>query len=59
MTQWGGDYELLFTFDKTGIQSLYDLGVGFLVIGTVTDGCGAYLNADGERRVFGDAVYQS
>ena len=49
VVRWGGDYELLFTFDKSKIQDLYDAGVAFSIIGVVTNDSAPYL-CDGEHR---------
>ena len=49
VVRWGGEYELLFSFDRAGIQKLYDAGVMFSIIGAVTDGTVPYL-CDGEQR---------
>ena len=49
VVRWGGDYELLFTFDKSKIQDLYDAGVAFSIIGVVTNDSAPYL-CDGEQR---------
>lgn len=35
---WGGEYELLFTFDRKDLDALNDSGVDFHMIGLVTDG---------------------
>jgi|LSQX01.1.fsa_nt_gb thiamine-monophosphate kinase len=52
MLNFGGEYELLFTFGKEDIGSLYDSGVNFTIIGTVTSGREARLVADdGVRRL--------
>lgn len=34
---WGGEYELMFTFDRKDADALYDLGVGFEMIGLITE----------------------
>lgn len=49
VTRWGGEYELLFTFDRKDIQKLYDAGIAFSIIGLVTNDKRAYL-CDGEER---------
>ncbi len=46
---WGGEYELMFTFPKSEIETLQNTGVFFSIIGHVTDDDGAYLMED-ERR---------
>ena len=43
MLYWGGDYELLFTFDKDKAELLHDHGAEFTVIGIVTDNDGPYI----------------
>lgn len=57
VTCWGGEYELLFTFDRSKVQALYDRKVPFSIIGTVFEGEGAYMIDDDGREAFGDAVY--
>ena len=47
---WGGEYELMFTFPKSEIETLQNTGVFFSIIGHVTDDDGAYLMED-EKRV--------
>ncbi len=47
---WGGEYELMFTFPKSEIETLQNTGVFFSIIGHVTDDDGAYLMED-DRRV--------
>ncbi|MDR0309648.1 MAG: thiamine-phosphate kinase [Candidatus Methanoplasma sp.] len=51
MLYWGGDYELLFTFDKKKMESLYDRDVEFSVIGIVTNDDAPYINSEGIRKV--------
>lgn len=34
---WGGEYELMFTFDRKDAERLYDLGVDFHMIGLITE----------------------
>lgn len=52
MIGFGGEYELLFTFNKEGLNSLYSSGVSFSIIGTVTSGREARLvTDDGARRL--------
>lgn len=50
MLYWGGDYELMFTFDKNRIDTLYADGLEFFVIGKVTDGGAPYMNYENNRR---------
>ena len=57
VTRWGGEYELMFTFDRKDIKKLYDAGVAFSIIGLVTNDDGPYLS-DGETRMaMEDGVY--
>lgn len=52
MMDWGGDYELMFTFKKDDIEKLYKTGVSFSIIGVVTNDNGAYLrNGDETSRL--------
>ena len=53
MLYWGGDYELLFTFDKDKRDVLYDLDVDFSIIGMVTNDDGPYINYEGRREAMG------
>ncbi len=55
--RWGGDYELLFTFDKEQIQKLYDAQLEFSIIGTVTNDRGPFLVENGERTEMKDGLY--
>lgn len=50
MLNWGGEYELLFTFAKEDIDRLQKTGVYFHIIGRVTNDDGVYLIKDEERR---------
>jgi len=50
MLYWGGDYELLFTFDKDKRNSLYDLGVEFSIIGMVTNDDAPYIDCGSGRK---------
>jgi thiamine-monophosphate kinase len=34
---WGGEYELMFTFDRNDAEKLYELGVDFNMIGLITE----------------------
>lgn len=57
VTRWGGEYELMFTFDRKDIKKLYDAGIAFSIIGLVTNDDGPYLS-DGEiRTAMKDGVY--
>ncbi len=49
LLNFGGEYELMFTFAKEDISTLQDLGVYFSIIGHVTDDDGAYLLKNDER----------
>ncbi|MDD2626313.1 MAG: thiamine-phosphate kinase [Candidatus Methanomethylophilus sp.] len=55
--RWGGDYELLFTFDRGQIQKLYDAKVEFSIIGTVTNDQRPFLNDGGVRTEMKDGIY--
>ncbi|MCQ2069814.1 MAG: thiamine-phosphate kinase [archaeon] len=55
--EWGGDYELMFTFDRNDIKKLYDLEVPFSIIGVVTEGDTPYLSDGNEKTEVGDGVY--
>ena len=57
MLYWGGDYELLFTFSKDKIGSLYDRDVEFSIIGKVTEGDAPHINRGGTRTVMGNGRY--
>lgn len=57
VTRWGGEYELLFTFDRTDIQKLYDASVTFSIIGVVTNDNGAFLCEGEQRREMGNGIY--
>jgi len=48
--RWGGDYELMFTFDKSRIQKLYDAGLQFSIIGQVTNDRAPFLLEGDDRR---------
>jgi thiamine-monophosphate kinase len=52
MMNFGGEYELLFTFSKEKLNALYESGVSFSIIGVVTSGREARLVSDeGARRL--------
>jgi thiamine-monophosphate kinase len=55
--RWGGDYELLFTFDPEDISALYKAGVMFSIIGAVDNGDGAYLSEGDKREAMPDGIY--
>lgn len=57
MLKWGGEYELLFTFEKNDLEALNKSGVYFSIIGVVTNDDGAYLCEDGNRRRLNDGQY--
>jgi thiamine-monophosphate kinase len=57
MLYWGGDYELMFTFDKEKMESLYAQEVEFTVIGIVSNENAPYINYADRREVMGDARY--
>jgi thiamine-monophosphate kinase len=54
MLYWGGDYELLFTFDKAKMASLYAEDVEFTVIGIVTNDNAPYINYENRREAMGN-----
>ncbi len=54
---WGGDYELMFTFNKDKIQKLYDMELEFSIIGMVNNSDGAYIVKEGEREALKDGKY--
>ncbi|MDR0887576.1 MAG: thiamine-phosphate kinase [Candidatus Methanoplasma sp.] len=54
---WGGDYELMFTFDKEKMGSLYDSDLEFSVIGMVTNGNGPYISTGENRTMMKDGRY--
>lgn len=49
MLDFGGEYELMFTFRKERLRLLYESKIDFTIIGTVNDGVGAYILKDNER----------
>jgi thiamine-monophosphate kinase len=53
---WGGEYELLFTFDRRDIDAMTDTGVDFHIIGLVTDN-DCLLHRDEKYEVIGDGRY--
>ena len=55
--RWGGEYELLFTFDKNDIQKIYDAGVQFSIVGIVGNRDGAYLHSSSGEESLGHGVY--
>ncbi len=54
---WGGEYELLFTFNKKDIQKLYDRGIAFSIIGIVTNEKSVYISEGDERKEMKDGRY--
>lgn len=54
---WGGDYELMFTFNKDKRDALYDRDIDFSIIGMVTNEGEPYINNDGKREVMGNGRY--
>ncbi|MDD3379098.1 MAG: thiamine-phosphate kinase [Candidatus Methanomethylophilaceae archaeon] len=54
---WGGDYELLFTFKKEQIDSLYKAGLVFSIIGIVTNDDCPYIIEGNERTRMKDGRY--
>ena len=54
---WGGEYELLFTFPKEDIEELQRTGIFFSIIGHITNDDGAYLLRDDEKRRLGYGRY--
>jgi thiamine-monophosphate kinase len=57
MLYWGGEYELMFTFDKDRIRDLYDRGIQFSIIGTVTNGDRPFISEGDSREEMGDGIY--
>ena len=57
VTRWGGEYELLFTFDAAQIQKLYDAEIPFSIIGVVNNEPGPSLCDGAERTVMKDGIY--
>jgi len=47
---WGGEYELMFTFPKEELEALQKTGVFFSIIGHITGDDGAYLIKNDEKR---------
>jgi len=54
MLYWGGDYELLFTFDKYKKEALYEHDLDFSVIGVVTNDDAPYINYFDRREAMGN-----
>ena len=57
MLYWGGDYELLFTFDKDKMEQLYEYDIEFSVIGKVTNSGCPYIIENNEGTVMKDGRY--
>lgn len=57
VTRWGGEYELLFTFDRKDIKKLYDAGIAFSIIGLVTNDDGPYLRDGDKRTAMQNGIY--
>lgn len=57
MLNWGGEYELMFTFAKEDIDKLQKTGVFFSIIGHITNDDGAYLLEDEKRTRLGYGRY--
>ena len=53
---WGGEYELLFTFDRKDAEALYDTGVEFSMIGVVTER-DVVLHRDGKYEEIANGSY--
>ena len=47
---WGGEYELLFTFPKEDVEALQRTGVFFSIIGHITGDDGVYIIRDEKKR---------
>ena len=54
---WGGEYELMFTFDRNDIDALRSTDVDFTIIGFMTDDGSVLLRRDGKYREVGDGAY--
>ncbi|MCL2296056.1 MAG: AIR synthase-related protein, partial [Methanomassiliicoccaceae archaeon] len=50
MLYWGGEYELLFTFDKSKKDALYDIDLEFSIIGKVTNDTAPYIVYEDKRK---------
>ncbi|MBE6516569.1 MAG: thiamine-phosphate kinase [Thermoplasmata archaeon] len=53
---WGGEYELMFTFDRNDAERLYELGVDFSMIGLITEG-DVVLHRDEKYEAIGNGCY--
>lgn len=54
---WGGDYELLFTFDKRGLARLHGEGLDFSIVGTVIEGDAPCISDGDGRKVMDRGEY--
>ena len=54
---WGGEYELMFTFPKEEIEAVQKTGVFFSIIGHITNDDGAYLLKNDEKRRLDNGRY--
>ena len=57
MLYWGGEYELLFTFDKDKKDSLYESDLDFSIIGKVTNDNGPYIVYKDTRKAMENGKY--
>lgn len=57
ITRWGGEYELMFTFDRKDLQKLYDAGVAFSIIGLVTNDKVPMLSEGESRTEMKNGIY--
>lgn len=53
---WGGEYELMFTFDRKDADALYDLGIDFSMIGLITEE-DVVLHRDEKYEAIGNGCY--
>lgn len=57
ITRWGGEYELLFTFDGSQIQKLYDAEIPFSIVGVVNNESGPSLCDGAVRTLMKNGIY--
>lgn len=57
MLYWGGDYELMFTFNNEKKDALYDLDIDFSIIGRVTDDDAPHIISNRGREVMKHGKY--